>query len=128
MRVLVCGGRDYTHRKIIDAFLFGLAHIEVELVVMEGGAMGADLFAGEWAEDFLPDGNHLRFPANWKMHGKGAGPRRNQRMLAEGQPDMVLAFVSKPLAESIGTADMVRRARAAGVPVHVIEALPNPER
>jgi len=32
----------------------------------------------------------------------------------------VAAFSVGPLAESRGTADMVRRARAAGVPVHLI--------
>jgi hypothetical protein len=42
-------------------------------------------------------------------------------MLDEGKPDVVWAFVDKPLAESRGTADMVRRAKKAGVPVFVTE-------
>lgn len=79
------------------------------------------MFALEWANDFLPDGHSLTFRADWKLHGEGAGPRRNQRMLNEGQPELVLAFVNKPLAESRGTADMVRRAKAAGISTYVIE-------
>ena len=42
---------------------------------------------------------------------RGAGPVRNARMLVE-KPDLVIAFPGGP-----GTADMVRRARAAGVEV-----------
>ena len=122
MRVLVCGSRDFTHRKIIDAALFGLAHIEADLTVMQGGARGADMFAREWADDFLPEGHSLTFLADWKTHGRGAGPIRNQRMLDEGRPDMVLAFVSKPLHESRGTADMIRRAMTAGIPSHIVES------
>jgi hypothetical protein len=41
-------------------------------------------------------------------------------MLREGRPDLVVAFTVGPLAESRGTADMVRRAREAGVPIHLI--------
>jgi hypothetical protein len=48
---------------------------------------------------------------------------RNQHMLDNGHPDLVAAFVDKPLSESKGTADMVRRAIVAGVPVYVIERM-----
>lgn len=47
-------------------------------------------------------------------NGKAAGPIRNQRMLDEGKPDLVVAFPG-----GRGTADMVRRAKAAGVPVRL---------
>lgn len=47
-----------------------------------------------------------------------AGPIRNEQMLQEGQPDKVLAF-HENLAQSRGTADMVRRAAKAGVPVEI---------
>jgi acyl-CoA synthetase (NDP forming) len=57
------------------------------------------------------------FPANWKKHGKSAGPIRNQLMLDVGKPDLVIAFPG-----GSGTADMIRRARKAGVPVKEIPA------
>src|SRR6266536_1924225 len=62
------------------------------------------------------------YPAQWDQHGKAAGPRRNQLMLEGGKPDVVWCFISRPLDESRGTADMVRRARAAGVPTYVVSA------
>ena len=40
-------------------------------------------------------------------------------MLTEGKPDRVIAF--RMPGESRGTDDMVRRARAAGIPVEVVE-------
>lgn len=123
MRVLVCGSRDFTDRRIVDTVLAGIAHIEAEVVVIEGGARGADWFGGQWAEDFLNAEDHLRFSAEWTLYGKAAGGIRNKRMLDEGKPDIVVAFVNKPLAESKGTADMVRRARKAGLPVYVIETM-----
>jgi hypothetical protein len=48
--------------------------------------------------------------ADWEKLGRSAGPIRNQAMLDEGRPDLVVAFPGHH-----GTADMVRRARAAGV-------------
>lgn len=51
-------------------------------------------------------------PADWKKHGKAAGPIRNQSMLTEHKPDLVIAF---PLGESKGTRDMIRKAKAAGI-------------
>lgn len=50
-------------------------------------------------------------PADWGRYGKAAGPIRNQEMLESGI-DLVIA-----LPGGRGTADMVRRAEGAGVPV-----------
>ena len=50
------------------------------------------------------------FPADWKVRGRAAGHIRNQQMLDEGRPHLVVAFPG-----GRGTADMVRRARAAGI-------------
>lgn len=126
MKVLVCGSRDFTDAKIIQVVLMGVYRHHPDIHVIHGNARGADIAARDFAQS--QRWTTTPFPADWKTHGKGAGPIRNQQMLDEGGPDIVLAFVSKPLAESIGTADMVRRARAAGVPTYVIEAPPNPSR
>lgn len=107
MRVLVCGGRDYTDKAYLWSVLDGLGPPEVTEII-SGMAPGADTFAAEWAER---SGFPLhRFPADWNKHGRAAGPIRNQQMLDEGKPDLVVAFPG-----GRGTADMVRRARAAGV-------------
>ena len=60
------------------------------------------------------------FPAKWNEHGKAAGPIRNQQMLTEGKPDLVIAF-NDYLPNSKGTLDMVTRARRAGVAIEIIE-------
>lgn len=112
MRVLVCGGRDYRDKAYLWSVLDGMGPPEVSEVI-SGMAPGADSFAAEWAERF---GFPLhRFPADWKAHGRAAGPIRNQRMIDEGKPDLVIAFPG-----GRGTADMVRRARAAGIEVREI--------
>jgi hypothetical protein len=113
MRVLVCGGRDYDEwLKVFDE-LEGLKPYPT--TVIQGGASGADRHARDWAHDSGTE--CITFDADWSKHGKSAGPIRNQRMLDEGKPDLVLAFPGGK-----GTADMVGRAKAAGV--RVIEVGP----
>jgi hypothetical protein len=109
-RLLVCGGRDFADKvgayKVLDAWhrALGIG------VVIEGDARGADRIAGYWARKNRVD--NLKFPADWNTLGKAAGAIRNQQMLDEGKPTHVLAFPG-----GRGTADMVRRAKAAGVQV-----------
>ena len=115
MRVLVCGGRDYSNKKVLRVWL-GCLHGESEIkAVIHGGAPGADSMAGEWARGMLV--SEVCFPAEWDEHGKAAGPIRNAKMLSEGKPDVVLAFPG-----GRGTADIVQKARAAGVPVIEVKA------
>jgi predicted solute-binding protein len=52
------------------------------------------------------------YQADWARLGRKAGPIRNQRMLDEAKPDVVIAFPG-----GRGTADMLRRTRQAGVEV-----------
>ena len=116
MRVLVCGDREWSDG---EAMLCRLQALEVhdEVVLIEGEARGADLMARGIAKFF--GWRVLPFPANWDKYHRAAGPIRNQQMLIEGRPDLVLAFHSD-LEHSKGTKDMVDRARRAGVPVEVL--------
>ena len=110
MRLLVCGGRDYSNAtrlyQALDAIVEGK---EVECVV-EGDAKGADRLAGRWAID--RGLTLIKFPADWDTYGKSAGPIRNRQMLKEGKPDLVVAFPG-----GSGTDHMVRTSMKAGVPV-----------
>ncbi len=144
MRVLICGDRnwdDREHHHLIQSLLCGLydidtvGHLTTEIssfTVIEGGAKGADAVASQWAEkspmhshNERPDDPtfaHWTYPADWTKHGKAAGPIRNQQMLDENKPDVVLAF-HDDLEASKGTKDMVNRAMNAGVPTYLIQRL-----
>ena len=110
MRILVCGGRAYSNQTELNATLDAL-HAEQRIAcLIEGGAVGADALALRWALD--RDIRTESYPADWKRHGRAGGPIRNQRMIDEGRPDLVIAFPG-----GRGTADMVKRVQAAGIEV-----------
>ncbi len=113
MRVLVCGGRDFSDYR---HFAFAMNDINRDHgpfdTVIHGGAKGADWCAHLWCGN---DRTELEFKADWKRYGSRAGPLRNQQMLDEGKPDYVVAFPG-----GRGTADMIRRAMRAGIPVHKV--------
>lgn len=115
MRVLVCGGRDWCD---ILAMMISMDKVYDErgpiTHLMHGGAQGADDEARVWA--LQRDIPTTPYPADWRTHGKAAGPSRNQRMIDEGKPDLVVAFPG-----GRGTADMVRRAKAAGIEVMEVQ-------
>jgi hypothetical protein len=110
MRVLVCGGREFTDRAFLETTLDRLHRQCGFTALIEGDALGADRLAGAWAEARGLD--HLVFKADWDGLGAKAGPRRNRQMLEQGLPDLVVAFPGRS-----GTAHMIRIARAAGVAV-----------
>lgn len=111
MIVLVCGGRDFEDRPWLERVLDYFHEKHQFTVLLHGAAKGADSYAGSWA--YAKGGIEVKkFPANRKTHGKSAGPLRNQLMLSEGKPNLVIAFPG-----GTGTADMVVRANLAKVPV-----------
>jgi hypothetical protein len=104
----------------VAAVMDGLAGVPArqggQLVVITGGATGADAEAyhvarhhGYETEVYLAD---------WESYGRAAGPIRNQRMLDEGKPDIVVAFKNDldPTLSKGGTEHMLKIAQAAGVP------------
>lgn len=108
MKVLVCGGRDFNDgarlREVLTSFHENLGPITC---LVHGAAAGADSLAGTWAEH---KGVPVKaYPADWKRHGRGAGPIRNQQMLDAEKPDLVLAFPG-----GRGTAHMMRIAKEQG--------------
>lgn len=113
-RVLVCGGRDYDDGGAVGATLCALNAEMGIAVIIEGGARGADRLARQWAE--CAGVPYLTVDADWKKYGKAAGAIRNAEMLKQ-EPTLVVAFPG-----GRGTADMVRRARAANVEVIEVAA------
>jgi len=111
MRVLVCGGRNYDNYGALATLLSALQVTREPFdVLIHGNAQGADMLADTYARRHnIPV---MEFNADWKRHGKSAGPRRNRRMIVEGKPDLVVAFPGRN-----GTTNMVAQARAAGIEV-----------
>ena len=113
MRVIVCGGRELANAAFVWLNLDRI-HAEKPFThFMQGGARGADAIARDWAIT-KPGIEMYICKANWDKDGKAAGPIRNARML-EWKPDLVVAFPG-----GRGTADMVRQAKTAGIPVKQI--------
>jgi len=113
MRLLVCGDRHWTDYNTIRRVIKEYS----PEVVIEGEARGADSLARLAAESLnIPV---IKFPAQWDLYGRAAGPIRNKQMLEEGKPDMVLAFHDNTQA-SKGTKNMVMLARKAYIPDVVV--------
>src|SRR3972149_6405940 len=103
MRVLICGDRNWTDVRTIRSWIAGLQEWGYTTLI-EGEARGADSIARD--EAILAGIKVLPFPANWAKYGRAAGPIRNQQMLDEGQPDLVVAF-HNDIDNSKGTKNMV---------------------
>ncbi|UUV43238.1 DprA-like DNA processing chain A [Rhodobacter phage RcCWillis] len=111
MKIIVCGGRDFSNRAGMNDILDALHKHYGFTLLVHGAARGADRMAGEWA-----DANGVPcepFAADWQMHGPRAGLIRNKEMLRKFKPEIVIAFPG-----GNGTAHMVKIASEAGVLVH----------
>lgn len=119
VRIIVTGSRDWTDDGAVEDVLYrwitrlGRLPRDPGVTIVHGGQRGADTCADMVARrcGWTPETH----PADWAAHGRKAGPLRNQRMADLGA-DLCLAF---PLPGSVGTWDMIRRATAAGIPVHI---------
>jgi hypothetical protein len=117
MRVLLCGSRTWTS---IPEIASVVEKLPAGSVVIHGAARGADSIAAACAE--VAGLEILSFPVtneDWVRLGKIAGHLRNKRMLDEGKPDVVIAFLDTDNA-SPGTHNMMAQAEAYGVRVIVI--------
>lgn len=107
MKALVCGGRNYSDANRVFVELDRIhAERPIDLVI-HGGASGADLLGWSWA--IAKNIPAREYPADWVKHPKVGGFIRNQQM-ADAKPDVCIAFPG-----GNGTADMVARARKAGI-------------
>jgi hypothetical protein len=137
-RILITGSRSWPDLQLLADILMETWHDATQnghpnIVVVHGGADGADTLARLWAEAHgIPAETH---PADWtgpcadtcppghrraRRDGTDycplAGHRRNQAMVNLGA-DLCIAFHHN---RSTGTADAIRRATAAGIPVRTV--------
>lgn len=107
MRLIIAGGRDYKFTETDKSQLDKLVGEVTEVV--SGGATGADREGEKWAAGwkiFV-----TQFPADWRTHGRAAGPIRN-RAMAE-YADAVALFPGGK-----GTENMHKEAVKAGLKIY----------
>lgn len=109
MKVIIAGTRDFNDYKRLkhDLDLYRTTANITEIV--SGGCRGADLLGEKYAKE-----NNIpvkRFPANWEVYGKKAGPIRNAEM-AEYADCLIAYWDSK----SRGTKNMIETMRKKGKP------------
>lgn len=112
MIAVVTGGRDYdpTRGELIR-FIDLLERLGVT-TLRHGCARGVDTAASIEVHQALPGVTVEPWPANWKKHGKAAGPLRNKEMLVPR--DLPRADVLVVFPGGRGTANCVEQARKAG--------------
>ena len=108
MKLIIAGGRDY---QFTDADYDSLDELLSALPIQEvisGCATGADECGEAWAK--LRGIPVRQYRADWKTHGKAAGPMRNQSMASYA--DAVALFPGGK-----GTESMYRIAKASGLEI-----------
>lgn len=115
METIISGSRRITDIRIVEDAIRASGFTITK--VIEGGQRtyneqrqpvgGVDYLAQLWARrNRLP---LQRVDAKWGIHGKAAGPIRNQEMALLGRQ-----LIAIPDSESTGTIDMIDAARKAG--------------
>jgi len=116
--ILVCGSRTFKDeafmRNKLSNVIADLGDEATDVKLITGGAAGADTIAEKIGRGWKWEVSV--FKADWTAEPKRAGYIRNQRMLDEGKPNLVLAFFGPAEDDSRGTSMMVDIARKAGVP------------
>lgn len=124
-RILVTGSRDWDNEQALRLALISAwtPHQETAVIIHGACPSGADAMAAEWARHY--DVRAEPHPADWKAHGRQAGPRRNAEMVLLGAA-VCLAFAmpctdsrcDKPRPhDSHGTAHCADLAGKAGIRV-----------
>lgn len=106
-RVVIAGCRDYDNYNEAKEFIdFCICNIrkENEIVIVSGGASGADAIGEQYAKE---NGFKVeKHPADWKKYGRAAGPIRNKQMAEIS--DYVICFWDN---KSRGTKSMIEYAK-----------------
>ena len=102
-KVIIAGSRGFSNYKLLkekcNEYLREKRK-EYNIIIISGGARGADTFGEKYAQD---EGFSLEvFPANWNKFGKSAGFIRNEQMAEVA--DALIAFWD---GKSHGTKHMI---------------------
>ena len=114
-KVIVAGCRDFADYELLkEKCDFYLQNKKKEdIVIVSGHASGADALGERYAQE--RDFGLETYPADWKAHGRAAGPIRNAQMAAVA--DALIAFWD---GKSRGTKNMIDTATKRGLKVAVV--------
>lgn len=98
---------------------FAVLHPRKHLIVTGDCPTGVDAYVVQIAQELGFE--YEVHGAGWKTFGKGAGPRRNARLIERGRPDLVIAIVTPT---SVGSRDTVAKAEREGIPWRLVEVTP----
>ena len=113
MIVLVGGGGVFNDYDLLKSELDPYLSDE-NLIIISGACRGADTLAIRWAIE--NNVSYISCPAKWEKYGRIAGIKRNQYMLDNYKPDLVIAFDG-----GNGTRHMISIARKSNVHVKIIK-------
>jgi hypothetical protein len=133
------GGRDlaWPHQRVAAELLARSGGRLVHLL-LHGGARGADAAIARAAHQL--GWSALVMPAEWRRHGRAAGPIRNRELLelavaraeAHTSPGVSTSVLVVAFPGGSGTASLVREARRmasrSAVPIAVVEVSPSAAR
>lgn len=116
-RIVIAGCRDYTNynqaKEYIDKCLSNIRK-ENEIIIMSGGAKGADALGEQYAKE---NGFKIeRYNADWDKYGRSAGPKRNELMAKNC--DCVICFWD---GQSRGTKSMIDYAKKYNKTIRIIK-------
>lgn len=126
LRVIIAGGRDFENYRLLEEKVQEVLevhgyfdNVDVEAEIISGAAKGADSLGERYAREHrIPV---KRFPADWKRHGRYAGPLRNEQMAdyasEEGYKGILVAFWD---GGSRGTRNMISQAKQRNLLVRVV--------
>lgn len=112
-RVVIAGSRNFDNYEIMAAELDKYLKGKEDITIISGTAKGADRMGERYA--FEHGLKVERFPAEWGIYHKGAGPIRNKEMVRNA--NAVIAFWD---GESSGTKNIIECAKAENIPCIVI--------
>lgn len=108
-RVIIAGSRGFDNYAFLEGRMDLLSEDwDEDLIVVSGGARGADKLGEQWAFRARHDVEVI--PADWERHGRAAGPIRNEEMadiadavvvfwdgISRGSKSMISAAVTRAL-------------------------------
>lgn len=113
MKTIIAGSRTFLDYKLLMSKVDHYRKDHKITEIVSGGADGADHMGELYAHS---NGIELKvFPANWKTHGRAAGPIRNKQMA-----DYAECLIAVWDGQSKGTKNMIETMHKQNKPVYII--------